>query len=225
LKIRSVNPLYGLFLLNHLGIADFNERLQLFESVLELPNSLGRSIRVPNREDLPAGPLATQRIDHELLQSGLASAEELGMKVGSGETEAESESGYRWEDERVYELKLADKMRRLFDYEFPGVVPLRTNSVWVAGELLEWGGDFEKYISSKRLHKQEGMIFRHLLRLILLLEEFAILTPAEVSAEEWQDDLYGLADRITEICQRVDPTCTDEVLSAAKMREENELGF
>ena len=69
------------------------------------------------------------------------------------------------------------------------------------------------------------MIFRHLLRLILLLEEFAILTPAEVSAEEWQDDLYGLADRITEICQRVDPTCTDEVLSAAKMLEENELGF
>ena len=198
-----MNPLYGLFLLNHLGIADFNERLQLFESVLELPNSLGRSIRVPNREDLPAGPLATQRIDHELLQSGLASAEELGMKVGSGETAAESESGYRWEDERVYELKLADKMRRLFDYEFPGVVPLRTNSVWVAGELLEWGGDFEKYISSKRLHKQEGMIFRHLLRLILLLEEFAILTPAEVSAEEWQDDLYGLADRITEICQRL----------------------
>ena len=225
LKIRSVNPLYGLFLLNHLGIADFNERLQLFESVLELPNSLGRSIRVPNREDLPAGPLATQRIDHELLQSGLASAEELGMKVGSGEKEAESDSGYRWDDERVYELKLADKMRRLFDYEFPGVVPLRTNSVWVAGELLEWGGDFEKYISSKRLHKQEGMIFRHLLRLILLLEEFAVLTPAEVSAEEWQDDLYGLADRLTEICQRVDPMCTDEVLSAAKMREENELGF
>ena len=226
LKIRSVNPLYGLFLLNHLGIADASERLQLFESVLELPNSLGRSIRVPSSEELPAGPLATQRIDHELLQLGLASAEELGMKVGSGESDSEDEQRGGWhDDDRVYELKLADKMRRLFDYEFPAVSPLRTNAVWVAGELLEWGGDFDKYISSKRLHKQEGMVFRHLLRLILLLEEFAQLTPPEVDPQDWQDDLYDLADRITEVCQKVDPTCTDEVLSAAKMREEADLGF
>jgi superfamily II DNA/RNA helicase len=226
LKIRSVNPLYGLFLLNHLGIADTNERLQLFESILELPNSLGRSIRVPPLEELPAGPLATQRIDHELLQLGLASAEELGMQVGSGDSDSQEEQRSGWhDDDRVYELKLADKMRRLFDYEFPGVAPLRTNAVWVAGELLEWGGDFDKYISSKRLHKQEGMIFRHLLRLILLLDEFAQLTPPEVDAQDWQDDLYSLADRLTEVCQTVDPTCTDEVLSAAKLREEADLGF
>ena len=65
-------------------------------------------------------------------------------------------------------LTLAEKLRRLFDYDFPGVHDLRTQPVWAAGELLEFGGDFNKYVTSKDLQKQEGIIFRHLLRLILL---------------------------------------------------------
>ena len=34
---RSVNPLYGVFLVNQLGIADRKERIQAFESVLDFP--------------------------------------------------------------------------------------------------------------------------------------------------------------------------------------------
>ncbi|MGL6196162.1 MAG: DEAD/DEAH box helicase, partial [Thermoguttaceae bacterium] len=37
LKLRGTNPLYGLFLLEHFGKADTAERLQMFESLLELP--------------------------------------------------------------------------------------------------------------------------------------------------------------------------------------------
>ena len=224
LKIRSVNPLYGLFLVNQLGIADPNERLQAFESVLELPNSIGPAIRVPRSDELPAGPLATQRLDNELLQLGLASAEELGMKVGSEEEDSDQDRGW-FDDERVFELRLAEKLRRLFDHEFPGVHHLRTNAVWVAGELLEWGGDFNLYITSKKLQKQEGMVFRHLLRLILLLDEFAGLSPPEIEATEWEADLLELADRLTDICRTVDSNSTDEVLSQAKAREEADLGF
>jgi hypothetical protein len=40
LVFRSIHPLYGAFLLNHLGLANRDERLQILESVLELPRSI-----------------------------------------------------------------------------------------------------------------------------------------------------------------------------------------
>ena len=42
LVFRSVHPLYGAFLLDQLGIADRDERLQALESVLEMPRPLLR---------------------------------------------------------------------------------------------------------------------------------------------------------------------------------------
>ncbi|HRX82703.1 MAG TPA: helicase-related protein, partial [Pirellulaceae bacterium] len=42
LHFRGVNPLFGVFLLNHLGIADRAERIQAIESILEIPGSVAR---------------------------------------------------------------------------------------------------------------------------------------------------------------------------------------
>ena len=50
------HPLYGAFLIDLLGIANREERIQAFESVLELPRPLLKYVRVPF--DLPPGPLA-----------------------------------------------------------------------------------------------------------------------------------------------------------------------
>ena len=50
---------------------------------------------------------------------------------------------------------------------------VHTQSVWAAGELLRFGGNFNLYVQTRDLVKQEGIIFRHLLRLILLCGEFA----------------------------------------------------
>ena len=70
LKLRGVHPLYAVFLKNHLGIADRNERIMAFESILELSRSLGRAVRIPPPEVLPPGPLATTRLDAQLLKLG-----------------------------------------------------------------------------------------------------------------------------------------------------------
>ena len=44
-----------------------------------------------------------------------------------------------------------------------------TQSVWAAGELLrDFNGNFNLYVRTRDLVKQEGIVFRHLLRLILL---------------------------------------------------------
>ena len=69
------------------------------ESLLELPRSLGRAIRIPPLEEMPAGPLATTRLDAQLLKLGLATAEEL---FGAQE-EDESEPGW-FDQERVFVL-------------------------------------------------------------------------------------------------------------------------
>ncbi|MHC4400256.1 MAG: DEAD/DEAH box helicase [Planctomycetota bacterium] len=211
LLLRGVNPLYGVFLVNQLGVADRQERIQAVESVLELPRSVGYHLRVPGQEELPPGPLATIRLDPQLLRLGLASPEEL---VAAPREEDRRYSSFDERPPRV--LTLADKLRLLFDYDFPSVHDVRTFPVWVAGELLEFGGEFNKYATSKRLQKQEGVVFRHLLRLILLLREFMQFVPPDSTEEQWRGDLDDVADRLTESCRRVDPTSTDKVLEQAQ---------
>jgi len=216
LLFRGVNPLYGVFLANQLGIASREERIQAMESVLELPRSIGRFVRVPRFEEMPPGPLATGRLDEELLRLGLATAEEL--------RPSEEDDGPRrtYDEERPRVLTLADKLRRLFDYDFPQVHDLFTFPVWAAGEVLEYGGDFNKYVTSKGLQKQEGVIFRHLLRLILLVGEFLQLTPPEADADQWQTELREIAERLTHCCRQVDPSSTEKALETVSETAEAE---
>jgi hypothetical protein len=205
MEFRSLNPVYGVFLSDHLGRADFNERLQALESVLEMPRSMRRHVRVP--EDLPRGPLAVEYLDDELIQRGLVTADQLAFKTEDEKRELAFED--RWTP------TLAEKLRLLFDSEFPGVRDVSTMPVWAAGELLRLGGDFNKYVTSHDLTKQEGMIFRHLLRLILLCGEFMQVTPPEGDPAGWQSDLREIADRLTASCRQVDPESTDKAIEAA----------
>ena len=117
LLLRGVHPLYAVFLMKHLGIADRTERILAFESILELSRSLGKPIRVPHPDILPPGPLATTRLDSQLLKLGLATAEELGATKEEDEDEKSS-----WhDDDWVPILTLPHKLHRLFQYDFPGV--------------------------------------------------------------------------------------------------------
>jgi superfamily II DNA/RNA helicase len=221
LVFRSVNPLYGVYLVKQLGAADEKERVQAWESVLEMPGSMAWQLRVPPHEELPPGPLATQRLDGELLRLGLASAEELTGPSKEEQDDRRNRSFYEEKPPRV--LTLAEKLRLLFDFEFPGVHDLFTGPVWAAGEVLEFG-DFNKYITSKGLQKQEGMVFRHLLRLILLLAEFQQLHPPELEADLWAAELQNISDRITRCCRDVDPTSTDIALEQARHAAEADEG-
>ncbi|MBC7240280.1 MAG: helicase, partial [Chloroflexi bacterium] len=173
---RSVNPLYGVFLVNQLGVADQAELLQAMESVLEMPRSLLSAVRVPSYDELPPGPLATTRLDPLLLDHGLALPEQLTGRRDDEDEEEKEERRRRqrrgFVEDRPRVFTLAEKLELLFRYDFPDVTDIKITPVWAAGEILEFGGDFNKYITSKSLQKQEGIIFRHLLRLILLLGEF-----------------------------------------------------
>ncbi|MGH7137269.1 MAG: DEAD/DEAH box helicase [Pirellulales bacterium] len=205
LSFRSVNPLYGAFLVEQLGIADRTERLQAFESVLGLPTPVLKYVRVPR--DLPAGPLATTRLDDELIARGLMAA--------PASEDDEEDQGFDRDEPFERPPTFAEKLRLLFDALHPDVVDVETQAVWVAGELFFFGGSFNNYVKSRDLIKQEGLIFRHLLRLILLCEEFAAVPPPDTDAADWQAELRELTDRIAASCREVDPSSTEEIIQHA----------
>ena len=205
LVFRACHPLYGAFLIDLLGVANREERLQLLESVLELPRPLLKFVRVP--WDLSPGPLQTEKLDPELIAKGLITATPP-KEEGADD---EEEEWVPW-DERP--PVLAEKARLLFDAKYPEVGDFITTGVWAAADVMNYG-NFNTYVTTKDLTKQEGLIFRHLLRLILLTQEFEQLTPPGLTADEWKKELTEISDRLTDICRAVDPTSTEEAIKRA----------
>jgi hypothetical protein len=206
LNFRSIHPLYATFLLSHLGIADRWERIQALESVLELPRPLMKHVRAPWPENLPDGPLA-EALAPELISRGLIAA-----PIPRGEDEEEDDD----EEWQPRPPTIAEKLRLLFDATWGEMDDLSTSPVWSAGDLLRgYGGNFNLYIRGKDLTKQEGLIFRHLLRLILLCGEFAQVTPAGIDAAAWQAEMREVTEALTASCRAVDPESTDQMIQSA----------
>ncbi len=206
LAFRGCHPVYGAFLLDHLGLADRAERIQILESVLDVPGSVAPLVRVPKPEDLPPGPLSRHRIDPELMDRGLLSMSDIDPDSVEPELDNFGKPIRKWAK------PLADKMKVLFDCEFPDVHDVQVRAVWIAGDLLLSGGDYQKYITTRDLTKQEGIIFRHLLRMILLCNEFLQVCPANISMEAWQAELNWIREELTITCRVVDPESTDKAL-------------
>jgi len=221
-QLKSINPLFGVFVADLLATADDNERIAVLESVLDVPGTVARFTRMPKIEDMPPGALATSYLDPLLLQRGLASTEELGGARDEEEEEVTDKGFGRvmFEEPRVWPLTIGEKILRLFRDDYPSVDDVRVRPVWIVGELLEFGGDFDKYVVTRKLQKEEGILFRHCLRMILLLDEMANIPPENTTVETWEDWLDDLADRLTETCRNIDPQSTDEILQASSAREE-----
>ena len=206
LQFRGINPLYACFLLKYLGQADEIEQIQIIESVLEVPGSVVRDVRVPY-ELMKSGDLARAVLDPELIERGLVPAHIL-----SGEM-PEDPHELRYDE---YPPTVGDKMKLLFQSDFPGVHGLRITPVWIVGDLLKFNGDFNKYVSGRDLTKQEGIIFRHLLRFVLLLQEFLPMTPEGIDEQEWQERVMFWSETISKACREVDPVSTDKALELNK---------
>src|SRR5215213_7163497 len=71
LGFRSVHPVYGAFLVDVLGKANWDERVQAFESVLEMPRPLLKYVRP---KGVPPGPVETEVLRPTLEQRGLLAA-------------------------------------------------------------------------------------------------------------------------------------------------------
>ena len=212
--LKSINPLFGVYLADQLAIADPAERIAALESVLLVPGTVARFARMPSLDEMPPGTLATTRLDPMLLQLGLATAEELGANDDEDDDSVENRGFGRvmFDEPKVWPLTIGEKVLRMFRHEFPRVHDVQVRPVWIVGELMEFGGDFNKYVTARKLQKEEGILFRHCLRMILLLDEMANIPPIESTVETWEDPLDELADKLTETCRKIDPQSTDEIL-------------
>jgi len=200
---RAVHPLYGLFLMDYLGKADDHELIQILESLLEMPGSVARSLRVPWPDDLPPGRLTLEVVDPTILTRGLAAEDDLYPPADQSDVAPEF---------RKYPIPLAQKMRMVFESEIDHAGGLFVTPVWAVGDLLERGGDFDQFVRTRELIKQEGILFKHALRMILLCQEFAQLTPRDVDPDAWRQRLRQIADVLTTACRAVDPQSTDQML-------------
>ena len=200
---RAVHPLYGLFLMDYLGMADQPELIQILESLLEMPGSVAKSLRVPWPDELPPGKLSIEVIDPAILTSGLATMDDLYPQGDQSDLPPEL---------RKYPIPLGQKMRMIFENTIDHAGGLFVTPVWGAGDLINHGGDFDKFVRSRDLLKQEGIFFKHLMRMILLCGEFAQLTPKDVIPETWKANLNAIAEVLTNACRTVDPQFTDEML-------------
>jgi superfamily II DNA/RNA helicase len=208
LSFKSINPLYGMFLLDVLPFASGPERVQALESVLVFPGAVSRNLRIPRPDVMPLSPFATDFLNPELLQRGLATITEL----GGTPQEDDDDGGYRDPGEWVRPLNFPEKLMRLFRSEYPSVSDVAMTDVWAAGELLNFGGDFNKLVTTRKIAKQEGILFRHILRFVLLCEEFV---PHVDKESVWHGELHSISHQLTEACREIDPRSTDLMIESA----------
>jgi hypothetical protein len=204
---RSVDPLYGDFLSGMLVRSDFDEKLLALESVLELPRPILRKARIPF--DRPMGPLEEQELRPLMIQ--------MGIKLdGPDQDDEEEERGY-WHDPTEDERPptFPEMLKIAFDAKLASPEPFPVQPKWAAGAAFERDCEFFKFVKSADLVKQEGVILRHLLRLVILAGEFQALTD--------DPDYERIAALATRTCHRVEPEYTERFLSEAQaMREASE---
>ena len=63
------------------------------------------------------------------------------------------------------------------------------------------------------------MVFRHLLRMVLLIDEFATLCPPDIEPAIWREEIGQIADDLEDICRVVDSESTEKWLENARKTE------
>lgn len=232
LQFRSIDPLYGAFLREVLPRSNFEEKVLALESVLQMPPTIERKVRPP---DLPPGPLQTTFLEPTLLKLGLlvvsgapsepdAQARESEPEAQARESAAsatkplagmrlvvarpDDEDDYYDDDEEPRPPTFPELLNLLFQSRLAAPEPVFVQPKWVAGGVADAGKDFFKFVRSRELIKQEGLVLRHLLRLVILAGEFLALTE--------DPDYARLAESTTEVCQKVEPKYTKHFLEQAE---------
>ena len=78
--LRSINPLFGVYVADQLAIADPDERIATLESVLEVPGTVARFTRMPKLEDMPAGNAGDDAVGSATLATWFGDRRGIGSK-------------------------------------------------------------------------------------------------------------------------------------------------
>ena len=199
LDFRSIDPLYGAFLAKRLVRGSFEEKLQALESALQLPPAIERKVRLPEMEP---GQLQTQELEPTLLQMGLVLAHPEG-----GVTSPAGDDDWATENETPRRLLLPELLAMLFEAKLKTPENTFVQPKWIAGGLFELDCDFHKFVRARDLVKNEGLVLRHLLRLIILTGEM-------LARAEGDPDYERIGELATRVCTTIDKRYTDRFLAS-----------
>ena len=198
---RSIDPLYGAFIGQQLARADFSEKVQILESALPTPPALRWKTKVPDY--LEPGPLQATELGPALIKKGLLIFNDEGLLV---QPYADDHADYYDNEDRRPAPGVAEMVKLLFDAHLATPEDILVQPKWIASGIFEANDDFYGYTQNRELSKQEGIVLRHLLRLVILAGELH-----EFSGED--PDYNAIADRVTKVCTQVDPRYTDHFLA------------
>jgi superfamily II DNA/RNA helicase len=202
LNYRSVDPLFGDYLAEQLVQGDCDEKLLALEAVLEVPPVIVRHVRIP--EDRSKGPLQTQVLEPLLVS--------LGVTVARPEPPPE-EALSRWtdpwdEEEEEHPPTFPEMLKLAFEARLAAPEPAFVQPKWIAGDAFARDCEFYKSVKALNLIKQEGLVLRHLLRLVILAGEFYLRTE--------DPDYQRIGELATRTCERVDLKYTNRFLAEAR---------
>ena len=201
-NFRSVDPLYGAFLAEQLVRSDFQEKVLALESVLQVPPAILHSVRIP--EDFPPGPLQTEVLEPMMIQMGVS----LTPVEKPDPRDRRSIEDF-WDDQEEERPPTFPEMLKIaFEAKLAAPEPVFVQPKWAAGQAFGMGCEFFKMVKACNLTKQEGLILRHLLRLVILAGELFTMTE--------DPDYQRIGELATKTCHRVDPSYTDRFLASAE---------
>jgi hypothetical protein len=159
---------------------------------------------------MPDGPLSTEFLNPLLLSRGLVTQQEL--------------TGYFDEvtRRRVYPMALGDRMRLLFRCDFPSVSDVYVRSVWCVGDLLRFGGNFDRFVKARDLTKQEGILFRHCLRNDPALRRICIAGTAGTESRRMASRPDGTGRDPDRLLPSSRSGSTDEVITTLRAQAEGQ---
>jgi superfamily II DNA/RNA helicase len=205
---RSIDPLYGAFLAGILSRGDVVEKLAALESVLEIPY---RIVKVARHHDHGKGPLQRELIEPLMIAMGVKLAEDFEREKAEREESILDRSFEDDDAEREWPPAFPDMLKIAYERDLPFPGEFEVQAKWVAGAIFDNGDDFDRFVRSRNLQKNEGLVFRHLLRLVLLAGEFRKKT---------DDPDYGeIGERATRACQSIDPVYTRRFLESESERD------
>ena len=202
-NFRSVDPLFGVFLSQQLASGNFDEKVLALESVLQVPPVILRKVRIP--EDLPKGPLQEHELEPRLVQMGVVLAQPESVE---DEKPRWMRASWELDDDEERPPTFPEMLAIVFEAQLAAPEPVFIQPKWIAGGAFQFECEFFKFVRSCNLIKQEGLILRHLLRLVILAGEFYVLS---------EDPEYErMCELATQTCRRVDERYTDRFLSEAE---------
>ncbi len=206
LNYRSVDPLFGDYIADRLSFANFDEKVLALESVLQVPPVILRHVRIP--DTLAKGPLQTELLEPMMIQMGVTIA-----RPEPSPEDRERRWVDSWEETDEEPIPCLPEMLKIaFEAQLAAPEPVSVQPKWIAGDAFARDCEFFKSVKGLGLMKQEGIVLRHLLRLVILAGEMRTRTE--------DPDYEQMAELATKTCARVDENYTQRFLSEAQsMRE------